>query len=1048
MVFNFYDIESLKNVFTLCNFKPDENDIDVYYLSDDPRLTASDTFKEDLLERIHDKNKNFDGTITLHNLRFETANAHLAKTFGLSDAQYINNPKAKSVYPSEFRITCDTDPDYDEDKCPYFLGYNSYNYDTTMLAMFFHEVWNIGYTNGQQTVRFMPTTALQMREYNNELFEPQFKNNMPSRLTMVYDKATRTWSHPDYSDIRFRIRKNMLMSGRHLDVARFNEKQQHVGLKRLLGMLGFQILESDKLGTGCDTIQNEDQFYDLVAYNVSDVVNLKELFHHKTYYSSFTLKKGLLQTYPELIYDRIPNQYKPNITPETVRKDRLFIDSSSAQLATKALCPYDHLKDIPAVSYMYPSERRAKELGIKRVNVLEEAKKFFYSNFTQPEIRQQFDSIYNFYKSIEGKNFNDSKFYKTDYINTPLYQEPMSLAQIPKCNNCMHYYNADGTKSSCFVTFSTGGIHGAEFNVALFLADLADFEEKLNDLNYVKSLYPDPIELKKAKTVTMADGSERKATDFLKSGATNKSANYKDLESKRPILFKEKKGKKNNGLELNKKYVYTSADLTNHEDFTSYYPNMLRMLDAFFNEGLGYDRYAEIFDNKQKYGILMKDESLSEEERSRYKTLRGGVKLILNSASGAGDATFESSIRVNNLIISMRIIGQLFTWRIGQAQTLQGAKITSTNTDGLYSVLEATFNNEILAKESADIGVEIEPEPIYLISKDSNNRLEADPNTGEITGASGGTLACREKPDPEKSLAHPAIIDWAMSEYLLISALNYKGLSLSSPFNDQIGMNILRSAKDKFEPTHLLQMFQNVIASSTGSISYIFGSVDSNPGKPIILQHYNRVFIMKDKTPNTMHLYTATAKKITPATIKKRKRMNERAQQNDPLAMRVLNANGVMNVTSDKEAVIKKITGIKTSWYMRIENHSLYELSQNEIDEILDNLDYDKYLELLHDCYERNWRNHMPGDDITDIEDDDDSEVVILPEEAPLENSSNKEISQEPECQYQKIIINLNGQKPDKQTVDNLINGNYQITVIKTDGTEVKGDEAIKILKE
>ena len=33
---------------------------------------------------------------------------------------------------------------------------------------------------------------------------------------------------------------------------------------------------------------------------------------------------------------------------------------------------------------------------------------------------------------------------------------------------------------------------------------------------------------------------------------------------------------------------------------------MLRMLKAFYNLGLGYDRYAEIFDNKQNYGFLMK----------------------------------------------------------------------------------------------------------------------------------------------------------------------------------------------------------------------------------------------------------------------------------------------------------------------------------------------------------------------------------------------------------------------------------------------------------
>ena len=42
---------------------------------------------------------------------------------------------------------------------------------------------------------------------------------------------------------------------------------------------------------------------------------------------------------------------------------------------------------------------------------------------------------------------------------------------------------------------------------------------------------------------------------------------------------------------------------------------------------------------------------------------------------------------------------------------------------------------------------------------------------GEVKGANGGTLACRKGPDPEKSLAHPAIIDWALTEYLIVCSV-------------------------------------------------------------------------------------------------------------------------------------------------------------------------------------------------------------------------------------------------------------------------------------
>lgn len=974
---HFYDIESLSNVFTVCNFQPENDLIDCYHLVDTPTLyaqTQNPKFFDALLARILEKNQNFRGTIRIFDLKTEAGCRMLARTFGLSDAYMINDPSSASCYPSDFRLVCDTDPDYDEDVHPYLFGYNSYNYDTTMLAEFLYDVFP---TNANGT-RFYATTAKSMREFNDSLFTEQFKRQMPQRLTVTYDVRTGFATRPDYSDPRWRIRKNMLMTGRHLDVARLNEKQSKVGLKRLLGMLGHQILESDKLGTGVDHIDDLDQLLDLFAYNASDVVNLRELFHHRFYQGQFSLKHGLLKTYQELVYDRIPGQYKPDCRPSRVRRDRLTIDSSSAQFATKALCPYDHLPDIPTVSFMYPSERKCAELAaegkpVRRVNVLEESRKFFYKHFSAyPDACAAFEKVYAYYRSIEGKNFNSSDFYLDDFgVNGELPPEltPYVLADMPKDENCMFYYNADGTPSSCFVTFSTGGIHGAEYNRELYLADTATWEKRMADLAAVQALYPDPLDLRHAKTVEL-DGTTRKWSEFLKSGFTikrmtamtadqRKQTCWRDVASDRPLLFKPCD---NGTTALNKKYVYTSAILTNHEDFKSYYPNMLRMLSAFWNEGLGVDRYGEIFDDKERYGKLMKDKTKTEAERDFYSVKREGTKLVLNSASGAGDTNFKSPIQMNNRIISMRIIGQLFTWRIGQAQTLKGASIPSTNTDGLYSVMEEELNNLILAKESADIGVEIEPEPTYLISKDTNNRLEMDPDTGKILSASGGSLACRRDTDPTKALAHPAIIDWALAEYLVVAALGYKGLSISKPFDMDIGRNILASAKDKFEPAHLLRMFQNVLASSPGSVNYIFGLDDAAPDRPIIMQHYNRVFIVKDKTPSAIHLYAANAKVITPAMVTKRKREDERLQQHDPMALHVLSANGVRatDIPRTKEAVVKSVTNIRQEWYMLVNNRSTNRMTDAERQVILDAIDYDKYLLLLRNTYEENWRNILP----------------------------------------------------------------------------------------
>ncbi|WP_185445357.1 hypothetical protein [Kribbella qitaiheensis] len=201
------------------------------------------------------------------------------------------------------------------------------------------------------------------------------------------------------------------------------------------------------------------------------------------------------------------------------------------------------------------------------------------------------------------------------------------------------------------------------------------------------------------------------------------------------------------------KYARTSADLVTHQDFTSYYPNLLRNMRAFYNPELGEDRYATTFFDKERLGRDLKQPGLDRSGKERLTTLRNGTKLILNAASGAGDASHKNPIRMNNQIISMRIIGQLLSWRIGQAQTLAGARIISTNTDGLYSVLDRETNDQVLAEQAALIGVDIEPEPMFLISKDSNNRLELTaPQEGrtladsQIISASGGTLACHEGP--------------------------------------------------------------------------------------------------------------------------------------------------------------------------------------------------------------------------------------------------------------------------------------------------------------
>lgn len=961
MKFNYYDIESLENVFTNCNYKASENIIDIFYLIDDDNLKNQIDFTK-LTNIIYEKNKNFNGQIYFYDLHQENANKYMAKSFGVSDSQDINNPNIIDTFNNEFRLTCDTDSNYNEEHDAFIMGYNSYQYDTTMLANYFCEVFmiDIDPNTYQETYHYEPTSAYILRQHNDELFN-SYRSNMPNYLVNTNKNNPNNWNDPHWL-----IRRNMLRSGRHLDVARLNEKQSKVGLKRLLGYLGYQILESDKLKPNTSKLETIEEIYDLIAYNVSDVVNLEKLFQHPFYQGQFSLKKGLLNTYPETIYDKKKNEYAPDINNTKVRRDRLNIDSTSAQFATKTLCPYGHIKDYETVSFMYPSKNKAKEWNIKQINVLDYCKEFFYDSFKQPELREKFDYIYNFYKYIENKNFNDSKNYNKDYPLSPNKDDIINeirkvyqLNTIAFPNNNIEYFYQNGTPSSCYVTFSTGGIHGAEYNLKLFNQFKADYENLINEFDYVKSIYPNPIDLKLAKTITLPNNKEEPFKKYLKSGATNKKAEYKTPKEKPAILFIEKTNK---STELNKKYNYTSYDLVNHNDFDSYYPNMLIAMEAFDNPGLGYDRYSEIYQNKILFGNQMKDKSLDETTRKKAAIQREGTKLILNSASGAGDNKFDSPIKVSNKIISMRIIGQLFTWLIAQKQVLAGAKMPSTNTDGIYSVLDEETNQNILDECSKIINIKIEPELMYLISKDSNNRIEykvKDNTIDDIITAGGASLSCYDGPTPTQSLAHPAIIDWALAEYLSLAATNYQNAGMEKLFDEQLGLNILKASFDKFkDKTKLLIMFQNILASSIGSHTYIYG-IDPITQKDIILQHYNRVFIYKDNTPNSLHLKAAVARKITPATLLKRKNDGGRLQEHDYVALNILDKNGLTktSIPSTHEASLKKITNIEPNWFMYIANQDLHLLSDEQALDILNNLDLDKYNQILKNTFEKTWYN-------------------------------------------------------------------------------------------
>lgn len=1178
-LFHFYDIECLNNIFTLTVYWPEKNLVEQYYLADAAlanKLSDESALLNKLRQRVNLRNPNFtpqrqmakkgNGKVELLDLSLPKNSLRLAQEFGLSDAQNVNDPTDDSFYPAYLRPICDTDQDtpdgrwqpdkvqaryqaklpkisqlatpeqmamtkpnyhiYDPNQDPYLLGYNSDNYDLTLLAIFMQETFMHkdeapfdAYAisaSGARGFAIVPPSPRRLRLINNKIFSSEYVNNMPSILYHP-PYMSKNAKHPANFSRAFQIRKNWLATGRHLDVSRLNEHMHRVGLKRLLGMLGYQILESNKLSNGQDMINNLEQFYDLLAYNASDCINLAALFFddkHNTngyYLGQFNLKRNMLKQYPMIIYQKQANAYAPSIAPDHVKPNRMRIDSSSAQIATNVVCPYGTLADIPAVSFTYPEKRKAKETGIPQFNVLKQTEKFFMDNVYTPALKtnskaaksalHQFARIMRFYRFIEGKNFNDSSIYfaqqlkpynpdlnfsaysSQDFLNMLNSLNPFDLITNQHKNttigfikgfqlavpmtlirHCRTFYQRTSPilKISDFITWLKNkndnyvGKDGQEFiqrtqtemrlnpndsNSKLYQQDQAAYEKyaayfttyakqrfnaNLKLESYSRNLYHNwqdariafnnrPLRHIIVRPYRASDlPADNYCLPFFKKDASP-SAGYAlfsiggihgaeynqklyqqdkhNAQIKQELMLNDEKNssdnshesslfkKQPNGLyELNKRYGFTSVGQVIHEDFSSYYPSMCRMLNVYWNPGIGRDIYGGIYDRKQKLGKMMVDPKYTPEQRAYYRILRQGTKLILNSTTGKGDSHGQNSpIQMNNNIISMRVIGQMFTWRIGQAQTLAGAKAVSTNTDGLYiETKDAALSDRILAEQVKQIHVQIDPEPLFLISKDANNRIEENAKTLAIQTPSGGSLAAFTGPQPTKALAHPAAIDRALGLYL--QQISQSDPLLMKPFDDALGMKLIKNlglSKNKDE-TELqfkqrkLLFYQNILASSPGSRRYIFAgnaaTANKNPNADKIdesayhiVQQYSRVFYVKAGA-KTEHIFVAAGRKVPTKTQYSRRAKGEKTFNNTPLAVKILVANGIdvhkLNQLGN-EARVVKLPSLPSAWSVVFVNQALASLSEQQTDKLLQDLDYDKYLSLLKDAYINNWCNNL-----------------------------------------------------------------------------------------
>lgn len=213
-----------------------------------------------------------------------------------------------------------------------------------------------------------------------------------------------------------------------------------------------------------------------------------------------------------------------------------------------------------------------------------------------------------------------------------------------------------------------------------------------------------------------------------------------------------------------------------HIDFTSFYPIMAKKM-KLYQIANGVDYYSPLIDHRVK--VKAEAEELKEQDRMsdpRYNELQSlqlAFKLVLNAATGAGNMHKPyAKLPLDNKTLSMRLIGNMLIWVLGQRLASAGAYIISTNTDGLFICnMTQEEAKAILDDYILDYDMPVEPEKVKrFINATTSTRIEFDHHEDEPSRA-GGTLghAIKLKFSPfslGRNVSVPLISANAVIEYM------------------------------------------------------------------------------------------------------------------------------------------------------------------------------------------------------------------------------------------------------------------------------------------
>ena len=912
----FWDIESYINLFC-CGMLDDNDFLEMFYLVHNP-VDEAELIRACEASGFKYKAYDLSKDVSRFKWHFEKRIPRTETTSVLADFLGVED---KEVLPKE----------------NWYFSFNGLNYDIPMCD---HVIEST-------LANRLQTTAESLRSYSNTLIEG----------TARY---VSTRPYEEYAN--------------QVDCAMLNETmvdkgRPTVGLKTLVGIKGGSIVESESNKTGV----SKDIFGD-VLYNINDITELRDVTYPGKMETTFKIRHALLEKY------------------EKLRQNGITVNSTSAKFVEYIVSPDGPIIDTPTVSFMYPAPHVAEKLGVPQTDVLEDMNKWYMEEVYTRIAKNNPDaanahlvkwmSVYEYYAAVRGKNWNDSALHAMTF-GIPAQSKSMRADLFDIFGTYLPFIDEYGNDSNTYVNFSLGGIHGAEVNHYQLYKDRKEIKRVRDTYGKISMIPKGEISAKLLNLIKIQSRTPNNGyPDHLSHEIpkffheTEQSDDIIDPEQFTPYMYNKSKKKE----ELIARYKYTSIGASVHQDFAGYYPMLLINLGAFY-DGQGKDPYEEVYNHRIAIKRALKSLEFGTLEWELTNIEQEGYKLVLNSASGVLDGSFDTNLRANNKAMSMRIIGQLFTFKIGMVLALEGAKIPSSNTDGIYVFdMELEKNKRLVDAELEKLYVQIDPEPVYLVSKDANNRMEME--DGEVTSARGATLTSWEGARVDNRLSHPAIVDMVMTYYL-----QHEGV-LDGEANKDL---IRESLNDYLANPRLVKSFEDYPDAMKRTVVYMASWVMRSSSGSIMVDNNNEIY------PGTIRTWLTKSgvmlTKYGTRNVKPSETLEDYASKlfpdtrlGDPDVITYLTEIGayekhlhraitveeyyehrteVTKPTSKKrqfegESVYiigqSKISHLPEETLVTINNHSILKLTEDEVSEIYDALDMESYVDMIAD-FARTWQN-------------------------------------------------------------------------------------------